>query len=305
MGSSGKKHHETFAHLGVQRRDSNEAPPSAFTIAEAGHYLHDPHSPSTPPVWLVDSIREDGLLVPIIVKREADKLIVSGGRTRVLAGRIIEAERKKSGEPAPMFRYTLLDGAEDKAERAMHVENTHRRIIGPATKASTIATYRGKSWPDAAIAPLIAEPGSNIDKLAVVNDCCPTVRALMEAGRIDWQLAPMFAALPVADQKAKASDLVAAGVVGGRKAREHVAGKKAKRSEAPSRKVIAAMAAGPFESVNVETADYDNSEYALLVADVLAYASGNPKALRKAWPEMAAALDGAWAAASKPGRKAK
>lgn len=303
MGASGKKHHETFAHLGVQRRDANEAPPSAFTIAEAGHYLHDPRSPEVPPAWLVDSIREDGLLVNIVVKREGDRLMVDDGRTRVRAGLIVEAERKKAGEPPPMFRYALLDGSEEKAERAMHVTNAYRRVIGPASKAETIATYRGKSWPDDKIASLIAEPASNVDKLAAVNDCCPTVRALMEAGRIDWQLAPKFAALAVAEQKAMASDLVAAKITGGRKAVEHLTGKKAKRNEAPSRKVLAVLTDHAVEFKLNEGPKSDDMTQAISAA--FAYASGNPKALRSLWPEMATALDEAWAAASKPGRKAK
>ncbi len=74
----GLNHAVAFAALGVTKTGRYQAPPSAFTIPEKGHYLYDPHSPEDPPAWLVDSIDEHGLIVDLVVKREGDKLMVDG-----------------------------------------------------------------------------------------------------------------------------------------------------------------------------------------------------------------------------------
>ena len=238
----GANHAETFKRLGVSKTGRYQAPPSAFTIKGPGHYLHDPHSPSEAPEWMIDSIDKHGLIVDLVVKREGNELVVDDGRTRVLAGLEVEKRRaaRKPPEPPPLFGYKLLDGTEEDAARAMDIANTQRRVVGMATKAEMIADFKARGFPPSDIASRVAESVKDLEKIAVVNDCCAKVRELMEAGRLDWRLAPEFAAMAPAAQVEKAREMVAAGVTSGAKAKALVTGKPSasRGAKVRARKVV-------------------------------------------------------------------
>lgn len=291
----GLNHAETFKRLGVSKTGRYQAPPSAFTIKGPGHYLHDPHSPTEAPEWMIDSIDKHGLIVDLVVKREGNELVVDDGRTRVLAGLEVEKRRaaRKPPEPPPLFGYKLLDGTEDDAARAMDIANTQRRIVGMATKAEMIAGFKARGFPPAEIAGRVAELVKDLEKIAVVNDCCAKVRELMESGRLDWRRAPEFAAMSPADQVAKARELVASGATHGAKAKAALRGEKPKRTEGPRPMTPRALVA-MRSAVNGERAP---------VADLLALVAGDPAPLLHSAPNLAEVLIAAAKDASKPGRK--
>ena len=233
-------HTNAFADKGVHRRDIYWAPPGAFTIVtDPDHYLFDPSSPTEAPEDMVQSVDELGVISPIRVRVEGDKMLVSKGRTRVLAS-LKANERRKKRKAEPLEEPYLLDLGEDKViVEGMAVENNHRRGSGPLDKIALAARFAAFGYPDDRRAYLLGLDLKGLRCIDALGLCDPAVKRAVADGRLDWRLAPTFAELSREDQRKKLDELATAGVKGPRAAARVVKGQPAaERPRAPSKKVL-------------------------------------------------------------------
>lgn len=296
-------------------------PPDRFTIVkDKDHFLHDPSARSWFDENRVQSIDEgsgDGSpgdelvkapLPPIRIFTDKDDLLVVTGRERVIDA--CEANRRRKARKAPELwvPYVLVDGEEAELRDLVDIENTHRKVLGPATIAKKIRWRREAkdsetgepSYSDERIAfvlnltrdgkPVRGQAASNLlDSYLEVLDCPAVVRDAIDAGEIPRSLSSKYKGMP-ADRAKEVLEKQRARGLKGKKAERFVkAAKRGKEDEVAAIKEDRPLTAARLKKLVAafdRAIDKKDSPGRRAARGAFAYASGNKDAFDD-MPELA------------------
>lgn len=210
--------------------------------------LYDPDRlAKPPPEWLIESIMQKGVRVPIIVrlngKDEDDVPIVEvvDGRQRVRAA--IEANKRLMARGLETVRVQGIRtrGTDGDMLALMVMTNELRQEDTPLAKARKAQRAADIGFSDTEIAALFGVQGVTIKQWKTLLDCDSSVQKSVERGELPPTTAVVLAKLPRAEQKAALEKMKTDGTlrgVGGRVAAEKAAGRSAAvetRTAVPSR----------------------------------------------------------------------
>lgn len=175
------------------------------------HILYDDRVYRPVSERMVLSIMKDGVIEPIVVRRDGEQFEVVAGRGRVSAAREANLRLIESGGEPMRIPAVLRRGSDLQMLGLMISENELRDnddLVYKARKCNKLITLGGTEEECAVV--------FGVDKKTIgvwmsVLDCAKEVLAAVEAGKISASAATKLASLTRAEQKAKLPELIAAG----------------------------------------------------------------------------------------------
>lgn len=188
-------------------------PQALALVTDEKSPLYDPRVHLPIDEALVLNIMHQGVLEPVLICKntESGAVEVVAGRQRVKAAREANVRLLAKG-CAPVQVPAIVKRAEGADLAGVMVsENEIRQAdtpIGRAEKMRRLMDY-GKTEADLAV--LFGCGGQTIKSTLALLDCCAAVRSAVEAGKIGVTHARALSKMEPAEQRAKVSDLIAAG----------------------------------------------------------------------------------------------
>lgn len=195
-----------------KRSDVFFVQPEQLTIVEdPGHALYDERALHDPCENLIKNISVYGIIEPVIVTKEGDKILVVAGRQRVKAAIVANKLLESSGEMPIRVPVILRRGDEKLLSGVMISENEIRRSDDALTRAEKTLrlTQMGHSAEELAIA--FGVTTQSIANWLKLNDCCARVKKAVRDGLISATAASKFAGLSVAEQEKLLSEMLSDG----------------------------------------------------------------------------------------------
>ena len=199
---------------GMKRTDMHKAyPETYFIIRDKGHKFYDPRVEMELNEGLVQSIMSQGILQPIVARKDGEKVVVLAGRQRVRAAmeanrRFAEAgEERKIEVPCRLVQCSDID-----AYKIMITENLHRVDETPlekAFKAQTLIQVYGADIKDVALTFNISE--NQVKNWLALFDLDEAVLNLIREDKIAAMSALEFAKFDRSEQAAKVLEFIEQG----------------------------------------------------------------------------------------------
>ncbi len=245
---------------------------------EVDHPLCDPERLNTPPdEGLIQSIMTHGVKVPVLIRKDGDRVLAVDGRQRIRCAREANKRLRKAGAD---YLVKLKAVPEDKSNAAPELTkilaNEFRREDSAMTKARNAAKLAGYGHTKEAICGCFGISPQTLGNWSRLLACTPEIQTKIEQGEIKPSLGYEIGKLPAKDQNAAlASATEADPSVRGAGAVERIKAAGAGRAPSSVPKVWKAskirdlmMRLGPSEGEVVEFAD-DNEEIAHALLKVL------------------------------------
>jgi len=180
--------------------------------SKADHYLWDPRIKLPLDEGLVNNIRTYGVLKPVLVIKDGDKVIVADGRQRTMHAREAAKRAKAAGEEPVKLPVMFKRGEETYIFGVSRAANIHRQesIIDRATNAQRMIDM-GASLEETAVA-FGVKPSTLKAAWLPLLDLAPKVRHAVEKGEVAAQAAIALTNLSRAEQEAHLDELRAQGV---------------------------------------------------------------------------------------------
>jgi ParB family chromosome partitioning protein len=186
-------------------------PERMVIITDQAHPLYDPRIEKPLTDAFIASLDVQGVLEPVVCRKELDQLVVMAGRRRVRGAREVNKRRKARGE-RDLLRVPYVTKRSNDAEAIgiMIAENEHREdddLIGKATKAAR-AIDRNVAKKDVALTFGVEE--ATIDMWLKLRDCIPKVQEMVQEKRLRiHDVVRKIAKLPPSEQMPAAMLLAA------------------------------------------------------------------------------------------------
>lgn len=148
--------------------------------------------PSTPPSpKMIESIREFGVLEPIVMRREGTKLKLINGRRRILAARAAEVKRV----PVRIFSKNWED------DRIMALLLNEQRANNPVAELNAVEELLDQGYEESDICLETGLKHNRIKSLLRLRNLIPPIREAFESGRIKFTVADNVSKLPNLQQR--------------------------------------------------------------------------------------------------------
>ena len=195
---------QTFSYL----------PEALVIVTDPDHALYDPSAEDPPKKSFIDSVRAEGVKIPILVRKNGLSrgkpiIEVMAGRNRVKALRIVNEERRAAGAE-PLLIPAIYHRADDgQASICMIIENEQRKVEDHVTRALKLKRELARNGGDEKAAKLAFGLSSTRMRLLLsVLDMDPEVQAALKAKTITMGIAQKLAALPREKQRAALAELL-------------------------------------------------------------------------------------------------
>lgn len=187
--------------------------------SSSDHYLHDSRVYMKLDEGLVRNVYMMGILLPVLVVKEGERILVSEGRQRVRAARevnlrISDPEHEWYNTQPPVKVPCMAKRGDPKKHFAITVSANENRIDDDLmTKAGKLDHLLdlGYSDEDAAVVFGVEEP--TIKEWKKLLELAPKVQEAIKAGKIAASAAIKLYGLPIAEQEAKLAEAIAEGKV--------------------------------------------------------------------------------------------
>lgn len=187
-------------------------PEEVQLVSDPGNALYDPRAALPPDDRLVKSIRAKGVIQPIVVRKNGEKIEVVCGRRRVTAAREVNRRRKEDGEDPITVPAILRKGDDASLYGASLIENEIRADVPPMQKAQhTARLLEMHSGNEEAVAEILQVTTQTVKNHLALLSLDPAVKKAVESGRISASAAWQLAALSREEQKAKLAELIESG----------------------------------------------------------------------------------------------
>jgi ParB family chromosome partitioning protein len=222
--------------LNAMRSDAFALPPENLTlVTDSDHPLYDPRVLDEPDEAMVRNIMVYGVIEPIIIRKNGDKVEVVAGRSRVKCA--LEANRRLTAEGKQPSRVPamLKRGQDADMYGVLISENECRREDDPLRKAEKAQRLinMGKSVEEVAIA--FGVKRQSVETWLQLGDVAPPVLDAVEQGEISATAAAQLSKLERTEQVEKFEEMKAeGGKVTVERARRAARGDRRPGKDAPS-----------------------------------------------------------------------
>ncbi len=183
--------------------------PERLTIVvDPSHPLYDPTAEDAPPPELVRSIAQEGVVTPILVRKNGMRrgkpiIEVVEGRDRVKATRLVNLDRKAAGQEPFTIPATYRRVDDAKGMDLMYLTNEQRKVEDPVTRAVKLARWLDANGQDERRARRIfrIRNSAQLRTLLSVLDMDPQLQKTLRSGAITLGIATKLTALPRARQR--------------------------------------------------------------------------------------------------------
>lgn len=212
---------------GAGRKDAVAFDPEKLSIVlDREHCLFDERALLEPDAELIASIDEQGVLEPVIVRRngEIDGVVnveVVCGRQRVRAVRVINKRRIGTARPQMQVYAMVVRGTDAEMVMMMAAENEVRRADTPMVRAAKMGRAAKFGATEQQIAVSFGVPRSAVKSMLTLLDLSPVVQREVDSGALPLSTALEFAKAPRETQPAKLAALKAVGKLKGAAAKDN------------------------------------------------------------------------------------
>jgi len=177
-------------------------PDDLILVTDKKHPLYDPRVDMDLSESLVLNVMVHGVIEPVIVRRNGDKVEVVDGRQRVRAAREASKRLKREGK-APLRVPAVVKRGDDATVFGVMASTFIRQDESPLEQARKIQRYvdMGRTEEDAAITFGVSR--STIRVRLALLDAAPEVRRALESGKLSVVHAAKLTKLP-RDEQAEA-----------------------------------------------------------------------------------------------------
>lgn len=185
--------------------------PNTITIPQPGHPLYDERSKVEPDEAMILNVIANGIIEPVIIRKEGNEAVVVAGRRRVRAAQLANERLRKSGEEAIMVPCMIRRGDDREMLGVSVSENEIRRADTPMVRARKMQALAKLGRIEGDIAILFGVTKQTVKNHMKLFDLCPAVQKAVEGGTISATAAAQLADMPVAEQKKALDTLEASG----------------------------------------------------------------------------------------------
>lgn len=268
----------------VGRGDTiNVTPEELEVITDPKHPLYDPRVEREPNEALILSIMRNGIIVPLVITPDGDKVYVTDGRQRRAAA--IEANKrlKKEGGRPVVCPCVWRRGDEKKLYEIQVTTNALRHgdsALESARKMSHLLDLNGGDRDATALAFGVTQP--TLKAHLALLDCAPAVQKAVESGKVAATIATKLAKLPKDEQVATLDKMIETGATKGQRAHKAV---EKKGDVAAAQRVLSRKQRRRLREVLQGVAYNDKDETIMLAEAVLAFIDGDASTLER-WPHL-------------------
>lgn len=236
----------TAAIANLQRIDAFRADPDDLIIVEdPKHPLYDERVKLPLDENLVLNIMAHGVKVPVLGRKNGDKVEVVDGRQRVRAAREANRRLKKQGSEPVLVKIHIERGTDADLFGVTVLANELRQNDAPLTRAKKAQRLLDMGKSEEEVALILGGKVAALRQLLSLLDTSAAVQRAVEQGKVGIVAASKLAKLERAEQDkalAKLTTAAADGKVKGKAARNVVAEAQGKAvSNAPSKREIRAV----------------------------------------------------------------
>lgn len=201
-------------------------PEKLVLVTDKAHPLYDPTVLDAPPKELVENIKELGVIVPILVRKNGLKrgkpiIEVIEGRNRVKAAIIANKELKAQGFPPRLIPAVYRACDEDEAMTCMVVTNEQRKVENHVDRALKLKMYLDRGFTEKQARVAFGLSSSKLATLKSVLEMTKEIQAALRSKSITMTIAVEISKLPRSKQVTVLQDVLAvAGKGRGRAATE-------------------------------------------------------------------------------------
>lgn len=163
--------------------------------------------------WVVN-LMSFGVLEPVLVRKNGDRIEVIAGRRRVLGAREANKRIKASGSSMPLIKVPCMVKRSDDKDvmGAIVAENEGRLDDTPIVRAKKVRRLLDRGYSEVGAAVAMCLPVDEVQKLLPLLDLDERVQTLMEERKIGSTVALTLRDLPREEQVQKAQEYAAVGV---------------------------------------------------------------------------------------------
>lgn len=178
----------------------NMDPKDLTLITDKAHPLFDPRVNMSVDEAMVRSIMFQGIIEPVVVAREGEKILVVDGRQRVKAALEANMRLEKEGKEPIRVTCVVRRGNESDLFGVSISANENRQDDTPLNRASKCQKYlnMGRSEEEAATA--FGVTVTCVKQWMKMLECAPAVRKAVEEGKIAASAAAVLSDLPHEEQ---------------------------------------------------------------------------------------------------------
>jgi len=193
-------------------------PDDLIIVTDEKHVLYDPRCKLGPAEDLVLNIMYMGMVIdPVTVTKEGDKVLVVNGRRRVMACREANKRLKEQGKEQIAIPTIVRRGEAADLFGVLVTTNEQRLDDTPLARAQKANRLLNMGRSEEQVAAVFGVSAQSVRQWIKLLDLSVPVKKAVEAGQISASAAVQLIELPVAEQTATVKQLVAEGVVTGKR----------------------------------------------------------------------------------------
>lgn len=205
----------------AKRREHFAVPPERLTlVTDKAHYLYDASVEAPLDETSILNVMAKGIIEPVIVAMEDDKLLVADGRSRTRWALAANERLKKEGSEPILVPILMRRGEEKDLFGVMVSSKIHRKVDSPLETARKVARFRAMQGnpPIKETAVVFGYSEQYIRSLEDLLTCAPAVRTAVERGEMPASIAVRLAKLTREEQAEKLGEMRKEGATRGAKA---------------------------------------------------------------------------------------
>lgn len=169
---------------------------------------------------MVKNVIMYGVLEPVICVREGEEILVADGRQRVRWTAAANEILAKEGKEPIKFQVVFRRGDNRFQMGIMIAANERAEKDGPLVRAQKMQRLldMGRTEEEAAVTFVVS--GQAIRNWKALLECCPKVKAAVDAGKVPASIAIKLSKLSVEEQEKALAEMLETGATGGARAKQ-------------------------------------------------------------------------------------